>query len=211
MRALTVALFLAAVLAIAVVRADEEVEAPATEKGIPFLVVSKTVNNKMVIKGGSVDVTVTVLNYGSGPAFNVKLTDDVTDGDSKTKEVEALQPLENITLTYTVTPTQYGGFAVPVAVVTYTVEASATAQLFAYSNQLLEEEFVFQGEQVDDLSGRGQVFVATNDEYERANTKYIKESIAYLVLAGILVLFPFYTYRTKQDQVDYLIRMSRKK
>ena len=188
MRALTVALFLAAVLAFTCVRAEEEVaveaeapSAPATEKGIPFLVVSKTVSNKMVIKGGSVDITVTVFNYGSGPAYNVKLTDDVTEAESKTKEVEALEPLENVTLTYTVTPSQYGSFAVPVAVVTYAVEASATAQLFAYSNQLLEEEFVFQGEQVDDLSGRGQVFVATSDGYERANTKYVKESIAYLV------------------------------
>lgn len=214
MRALSVLVLLAAVLAFTVVRAEDDVpleaEAP-TEKGVPFVIVSKTVGNKMVVKGGAVEVSVVVFNYGSAAAYNVKITDDVTEGEAKTKSVDVLEPLENITLTYTVTPTKYGGFEVPVAVVTYTLEASASAQLFAYSNQVLEENFVFQGEDVDDLSGRGQVFVATNDEYDRANTKYVKESIAYLVLAGILILFPYYTFRTKQDQVDYLIRMSRKK
>lgn len=218
MRSIAVTLLFAAVIAFAVVRADEEVatpveteEAPAVEKGIPLLVVSKTVSNKMVLKGGAIDVTVTVINFGSAAAYNVKLSDDVTDGETKTKEVDVLDSLENITLTYSVTPANYGAFAVPVATVTYSIDAAGASQLTALSNEVLEEEFVFQGETVDDMAGRGTVQVATSDEYERANTKYIKESIAYLVLAGVLVLFPFYTYRTKQDQVDYLIRNSRKK
>lgn len=184
---------------------------PEDSKAIPFLVVSKSVSSKMVVLGEKIDVTVTVTNFGQATVSKIVISDKV-NGEEKTKEIESLAFLENATLTYSVTPQELGSFAISQAEVSYIVQGDETAaSLRAVSNTIFEEDNVFRGEEHDDMKGRGVVLVLTRESYDRLNTKYIRESIAYLFIGAITVLFPFFMYRTKQNQVDYLIRQSKKK
>lgn len=198
-------LVLAAAVLAAVAVAQEDA------KPLPFVVVSKAVSSKVVVLGDKIDVTVTVTNYGQAPVYDVVITDKVTGGEAQTKNVEVLNFLENATLSYSVTPTTFGSFVVPTAEATYALQAGETATYRAVSNAVREEDFTYRGEEFDDVNGRGVVSVVTRDVYDRMHTKYIRESIAYLFIGAITVVFPFFMYRTKQNQVDYLIRQSKKK
>lgn len=181
------------------------------EKSFPFVMLSKSVNTKVLVLGEKVDVTVAITNFGQVPVYDVQITDKVTGGDARTKTIEVLNAFENATLTYSVVPSEYGQFAVPAAEATYALAAGESAAHRVVSNSIREEDNVFRGEEFDDASTRGVVSVVTREQYDRMHTKYIRESIAYLFIGAITVVFPFMMYRTKQSQVDYLIRQSKKK
>lgn len=181
------------------------------EKSFPFVMLSKSVNAKVVVLGEKVDVTVAITNFGQVPVYDVLITDKVTGGDARTKTIEILNAFENATLTYSVVPSEYGLFTVPAAEATYALAAGESASHRVVSNSIREEDNVFRGEDIDDASTRGVVSVVTREQYDRMHTKYIRESIAYLFIGAITVVFPFMMYRTKQSQVDYLIRQSKKK
>ncbi|CUG91110.1 membrane-associated protein, putative [Bodo saltans] len=203
MRAFAVVVVVA-LMAAACVFAEEE-------KPLPFVLLSKSVSSKVVVLGEKVDVTVVVTNFGQVPVYDVVVTDKVTGGDARTQTIEVLNAFENSTITYSVVPNDFGNFRVAPAEATYALVAGETATHRVVSNLIREEDNEYRGEDVDDSSTRGFVSVVTREQYDRMHTKYIRESIAYLFLGAITVVFPFMMYRTKQSQVDFLIRQSKKK
>lgn len=173
----------------------------------PLLFVSKTTSNDDIVLGSSVEVVVTVTNYGQSPAFDVQISDLLDDGSLQSKSIAYLPYSASETLRYTVTPTALGNYAVSVAEVTYNVEQGnpATSRK-ALSNLIREGEAYYYGEGVDDESFRGVISVLTRDRYDRLHARYIKESTAYIFLGAIPALFPYVLYRVKQSEVDALLR-----
>ena len=182
-------------------------------KAAPFLVVTKSVSEYFVVAGDKVDVTVTVTNFGDAPAFDVVITDAQTGGEaSKEKKLEKLEVGESESLNYTTTTKTLGDFEVKRAEVTYALAVGDQNVLKATSNTIREEEAYYLGENKGDaILNRGTITVVTREQYDRLHTKYIKETIGYLFVGAISVLFPFFMYRTKQNQVDQLIRQAKKK
>lgn len=203
MRALAV-VAVVVLMAAAAVFADEE-------KPLPFVLLSKSVSSKVVVLGEKVDVTVVVTNFGQVPVYDVQVSDKVTGGETRTQTIEVLNAFENTTITYSVVPSEFGNFRVSAAEATYALVAGESATHRVVSNSIREEDNEYRGEDFDDLSTRGFVSVVTREQYDRMHTKYIRESIAYLFIGAITVVFPFMMYRTKQSQVDFLIRQSKKK
>ncbi|KAG5472917.1 hypothetical protein LSCM4_02242 [Leishmania orientalis] len=173
----------------------------------PLLFVSKTTSSDDIVLGTSVEVVVTVTNYGQSPAFDVQVSDLLEDGSLQSKSIASIPYGVSETLRYTVTPGALGNYAVSVAEVTYNVEqGNAETSRKAFSNMIREGEAYYYGEGVDDESFRGVVSVLTRDRYDRLHARYIKESIAYIFLGAIPALFPYVLYRVKQSEVDTLLR-----
>lgn len=179
----------------------------------PFIVVTKTVSEYYVVVGESVEVSIQVTNYGEGPAFDLVVSDP-QGGQTPAKEnkVEKLEAGSSFYMNYTTVAGVLGDMAVQKAEVTYTLQSGDLTQLKATSNTIREEEAYFLGENRGDaILNRGTISVVTREAYDRLHTKYIKETIGYLFVGAISVLFPFFMYRTKQNQVDQLIRQAKKK
>ncbi|KAK7195356.1 Translocon-associated protein beta TRAPB/CARDB [Novymonas esmeraldas] len=176
----------------------------------PVLFVSKTTSSDDIVLGSSVEIVVTVTNYGQSPAFDVQVTDLLEDGSQQTKSVASIPYGASETLRYTVTPRSLGNYPVAVAEVTYNVEqGNAATSRKALSNLIREGEAYYRGEGVDDESFRGVLSVLTRDRYDRLHARYIKESTAYIFLGAIPALFPYVLYRVKQSEVDALLRRSK--
>ncbi|CAM40463.1 conserved hypothetical protein [Leishmania braziliensis MHOM/BR/75/M2904] len=173
----------------------------------PLVFVSKTTSSDDIVLGTSLEVSVTVTNYGQSPAFDVQISDHLEDGSLQSKFIASLPYGASETLRYTVTPSALGNYAVSVAEVTYNVEqGNAATSRKALSNMIRESEAYYYGDGVDDESFRGFISVFTRDRYERLHARYIKESTAYLFLGAIPALFPYVLYRVKQSEVDSLLR-----
>jgi hypothetical protein len=183
----------------------------AERKPVPFLSVHKSVSKHHVVLGESFDVTVLALNLGQAPAFDVRVKDeDPVGGAVHTGGAPQLNFGDNFTLTYTVVPKELGKITIGTATVTYTVDAGHEKVLKAVSNTIREEEGLWRGETIDDMEMRGNVIVMTREEYDRLYSRFVKEIIAYAFLGAVLVLGPYVKYRTSQNQVEYLIRQSKK-
>ena len=192
------------IFATLVVANEEEI------KGSPLLVVKKTVSENNVVLNEKLDVVVTVTNFGQSPAFDVQIT-DISPTTPQTKEIESLGFNESLSLSYVITPDTLGPLHIGAAEVTYLAQQGDEMRMKATSNLIREEDGIYRGEQDETPDYRGTVHVVTRDEYERINTKYIKETAAYLFLGAVPIFFPFFLYRTKQNQVDHLLREIRKK
>ena len=190
-------LFLVAVLALV---------AFADSKAKPFLVVHKEVSEAVVVPGADAKFTVTVTNQGENPAFDVQLVDQVPQGEEQTKAVETLAPSESLKLEYTFSPKELGQINVEAAKVTYLEEKDSTSRYTAISNLINEHD-----REAFDVASNGEFSVVTPTEYERLHTRYVKETIGYLCAALVPIAFPFFMYRTKQGQVDHLLREAKRK
>lgn len=173
----------------------------------PLLFVSKTTSSDDIVLGSSVEIVVSVTNYGQSPAFEVQVSDLLGDGTLKSLSIASLPYGASETLRYTVTPRALGNYPVSVAEVTYNLEQGnpATSRK-ALSNLIREGEAYYFGDSVDDESFRGVISVLTRDRYDRLHARYIKESTAYIFLGAIPALFPYVLYRVKQSEVDALLR-----
>ncbi len=181
-------------------------------KAAPFLVVTKAVSEYYVVVGNTFDVKVTVTNHGDAPAFDVSIVDSQGSEPAKKHSVEKLETGESAFLNYTTVAKALGDLDISRAEVTYTLSVGDSNVLKATSNTIREEEAYFLGETKGDaITNRGTITIVTSEQYDRLHTKYIKETIGYLFVGAISVLFPFFMYRTKQNQVDQLIRQAKKK
>ncbi|ESL09543.1 hypothetical protein TRSC58_02734 [Trypanosoma rangeli SC58] len=197
------------VLVVFALFAATAVGSEAQSDALPFLFVSKSVSDDYVVADSSVEVTVSVHNYGQSPAVNVTITDLLLDGTTRTKRVDILSFGETAVLKYTVTPKDLGNYPVGVAEVTYALQKGMPATHKAYSNVIREGNAYFLGENYDDESFRGVVSVVTRERYDRLHKRYAREIVAYSILCVIPALFPFFVYRAEQSQVDLLIRRSK--
>jgi hypothetical protein len=178
-------------------------------KPAPFLVVTKTVSEYYVVQGNSFQVNMKVANYGDAPAYDLVLENKDLEG--KVEKIEQLDPDHVYSLNYSVTTAQVGDLPIQRALVTYALQAGDATVFKAWSNTIREEEAYYQGEDKPDaVTNRGTVSIVTSEQYDRRHTKYIKETIGYLFIGAISVFFPFFMYRTKQNQVDQLIRPVKK-
>jgi len=203
---LLISLVALAILAVTVRGQDETGATGATG---PLLAVEKTVKDYYVVKGDSIAVSLVITNYGASPAFNLQISDGDRTG---VLNVDVLAPGANWTTNYTIPTSTIGDIPLPRAKVQYQTSPDDKAQLQAASNELREEEAYHVDRRRSSTPEllRGVVSVVTRERYDRMHTKYIKESIAYLVIGAVSVLFPFLVYRTKQNQVDLLIRQRKK-
>ncbi|CCD12161.1 unnamed protein product [Trypanosoma congolense IL3000] len=197
------------IAAIAMILATTAVGSLAQTDSQPLLFVSKTVSDEYVVVGDSVEFTVTVYNFGRGPATNVTITDLLSDGSVRKKHVDVLSYGESVGLKYSVTPKALGSYPVAVTEVLYDTGKEGERNGKAYSNILREGTAHFYGETYDDESFRGVVSVVTRERYDRLYRRYIRESAVYAFLCLIPILLPLIVYRMEQNQVDLLIRRSK--
>ena len=177
----------------------------AETKAKPLLVIHKEVSEGYAVVGSEVKFKVTVTNQGENPAFDVQLVDKDPSGEDQTKAVDTLEAQQSLTLEYVFRPSVLGDVNIGAARATYLEEQGASARSTALSNLINEHD-----RQEFDVAARGELHVVTSTEYERIHTRYIKETIGYLFAAAVPVLFPFYMYRSKQAQVDHLLREARR-
>jgi uncharacterized repeat protein (TIGR01451 family) len=173
----------------------------ADVKAKPYLVAHKEVSEGATVVGAEVKFTVTITNNGDSPAFDVQLVDKSPSGEDQTKAVEKLEPQQAITLEYTWKATKLGEVQVPAAKATFLEDQSSTTRSTSISNLINEHE-----RESFEFGSKGELQVVTGSEYERLHTRYVKETIGYFLVAAVPVLFPLYMYRTKQAQVDHLLR-----
>lgn len=186
-------------------------QVPAEADTAPLLFVSKTTSSDDIVLGSSVEIIVTVSNYGQSPAFDVVITDLLEDGEEKTMKVDSIPYGASETLRYYVTPKALGNYPVGVAHVTYNTEqGNEETQLRAVSNIIREADAHYRGEEVDDETFRGVVSVLTRERYDRLHARYIKEVIAYVFLGAISSLFPYVLYRQTQSRIDVLLRQAKR-
>ena len=194
------------------VRAEDDEEEESTEEaanlGAPMLVTHKTVSESNVVLGGELKVHVMVKHIAGGVAYDVQLTDNSPDGQ-KSKQVAELKADESIEIDYVITPKELGQLTISQAKATYLAEKDGSTRLTSVSNVVREEERD-ERRHAQTEGERGFVNVLTSAQYEKLNTKYIKETILYLISSGLLVVFPYFVYRQKLVQVETHLRECRK-
>ena len=194
---------------------EDEEEAPATgvdapeEKQEPIIVVRKTVSEGNVVLGGSVKVKTILNNWGNSDAFDVTLTDNAPSGQ-KEKKADKIGAQDTLEIEYEIPASELGRLPIGQAKASYKVSADATEKLSAVSNVVREEERD-ERKHAQEEGERGFVNVVTAAQYERINTKYIKETIVYAIFATILIVFPFMVYKQKAAAVEAHLRECRKK
>lgn len=169
----------------------------------PVIVVHKQVSETNVLVGTEVVVTTTAINIGDTAAIDFVLQ------DGEIKKEATLEPQANVTIVTTIPAPQLGNLQLAAATATWTGEDRTTA-FRATSNEVREEERDEKRHAME-LGPRGFVNVITGSEYERLNSRYIKETILYILFVAVVVGFPFGVYRQKQVQVDFHLKESRKK
>jgi uncharacterized repeat protein (TIGR01451 family) len=89
-----------------------EVSLDSIEGDAPYLHVTKTTPNRVVDPGAELPFTITVKNYGSRTAYDVKILDGSSSGLDGVREFywtkEALAPSEQWTIEYTITASDSG-------------------------------------------------------------------------------------------------------
>ena len=178
---------------------------------VPFLVVKKDVSETHVVVGGSLTVNITISNKGASPAFSANVVDKSPDGTEQTAAFEKLAPGEVQTLSYVVRSDKVGDWNLTAAEVTYKDKEDAVKTRKAFSNLIREEEHVAYGEGSESRHVRGIVHVLSQDDYARLHSRHIKEIIAFILLGLLPVIFPFFVFRAKQNQVEHLLREANKK
>lgn len=176
-------------------------------KSKPFLVLHKEVSEDAVVVGGELTVTVSVTNFGQSPAFDVQIVDISPTGGEQTKAVERLDFNQTESVRYTVRATSIGVLKIGTAEASYLAQQGDESRLKATSNLVREE----QRDETGNSRVKGTVDVVSASQYDRLHTRYIRETIGYLVLASVPVLFPFFIYTTKSAEVDLLLRESKRK
>lgn len=175
----------------------------------PLISVSKKLSEIEVGLGSSVEVEVTVLNMGEGPAYDVEVQDLLANGTMQNRHIHVLGPKESSTLRYTVLPTALGRYEVGVAHVTYNLElGNANTQAKSLSNMVGEEQAYFNQE-TDDVNFRGGVAVLTPQQYARRHRSRYLEVASYIFLGAIPALFPYIFFRTKRAEEEVLLRRSK--
>lgn len=188
------------------------VVAAADKKETPYITVTKSVSETDVIVSKPVTVTVTAFNLGQGPAYDVSIVDSHPLGsESQTKSVPKLEHGENVTLTYVIIPTELGALSVRPATVTYLTAEGETSTESALSNFINENQELYRGELDETPSVRGLVAVMTQDEYDALHATKIVEVIVYAVFCAIVIVFPYTLFKSKQSQVETLLREAKKK
>lgn len=181
------------------------------ESTTPLVFVSKTTSSGDIVLGGSVDIIVTVHNYGQGPAFDVVVTDELEDGTKQERRFDSIPYAGSETMRYTVTPKALGPYPVGAATVTYNLEqGNPETEQTAHSSVIREDTAYYRGENHDDISFRGTVSVLTRERYDRLHARFIKETVAYLFLGVLPAVFPYVFYRGKQSQVELLLHRAKR-
>lgn len=181
----------------------------AEETPAPLLVIHKTVSESNVVLGGSVKVKTTVFNWGSAEAFDVEVTDNTPTGQ-KEKKADVLKGEDTLVIEYEVPAAELGRLSIGQAKATYLGSKDGAEKLTAVSNVVREEERD-EKKHAQDEGERGFVNVVTAAQYEKLNTRYIKETVVFLIYAAILVVFPFMVYKQKSAAVEAHLRECRKK
>lgn len=176
----------------------------------PLIFVSKTTSSDDVALGSSVEVVVTVHNFGQSPAYDLVITDILENGTQRKKHVDSLPYGASATMRYSVTPKALGSYAVNVAVVTYNLERGNAHTSRTSASNILREGSAYYRADVEDTKFRGTVTVLTRDHYDRLHARYVKEAIAYIFLGAMPVFFPYLLFRVKQSQVDALLRRTKR-
>lgn len=185
----------------------------AAEKGADaYVVVTKTVSSGDVIVGTPVTVTVTANNIGHQPAYNVLLTDaHPLGGEAPSKSAEKLASGENITFSYSFTPSELGPTVIPTAECVYSPAAGDDTIIKSFSNYIREELDLYRGDTDTTPAVRGTVMVMTAHQYDRIHSTKVLELISYLALCAVPVVVPFLLFKSKLSQIDSLFREAKKK
>lgn len=187
----------------------------AAEKSAdPYIVVTKTVSSGDVIIGTPVTVTVTANNIGHQPAYNVELTDvHPLGGEAPTKSAEKLASGENITISYSFTPTELGPAVIPTAECAYSPAAGDddNTVIKSFSNYVREELDLYRGDADTTPAVRGTVMVMTAQQYDRIHSTKILELVSYFALCAVSVAVPYLLFKSKLSQIDSLFREAKKK
>lgn len=178
----------------------------------PYVVVTKTVSAGEVIIGTPVTVSVTARNIGHQPAYNVVLADSHPHGDeAPSKSAEKLAAGENITLSYTFTPTELGPAVIATAECGYSPAAGDDTTIKAYSNYVREELDLYRGDADKTPAVRGTIMVMTAQQYDRIHSTKIAELLSYFVLCAVPIVVPYLLFKSKLAQIDSLFREAKKK
>lgn len=173
--------------------------------GAPTIVIIKSVPESNVELGGVVTVTTTAINVGDAPAFDFNLRDGETS-----KDLASLEPQANVTFVTTLTASALGNLEIPLATASWAAAAGSEERFRATSTQVREEERD-EKKHATELGPRGFVNVVTAAEYARINSRYIVETVLYVLFAAVIIGFPFGVYRSKQREVDFFVKEARKK
>lgn len=171
----------------------------------PIIVLHKSVSENNVLLGTDVTISTTAINIGDESAFDFHMV----DGDAS-KEVAVLEAQANVTVVTTIKANELGNLIVKPATASWALSAGANERLRATSNEVREEERD-EKRHATELGPRGYINVITASEYSRINSRFIQETVLYLLFAGAIILFPFGVYRQKQIQVDFHLKEARKK
>jgi len=150
---------------------------------VPHLLVLKSVDQYEVVANKNLTISLNVFNVGGGTAYNVNVDDTAWAADSvtdieglKTATFESLEPGTNETHTYVVAAKMPGELPSAAAKVTYQSDASSEDGKMVYSNIL------------------PRLPVLTLSDYNKKNTRHIKEWLTFFVLALIPVGLPACMY-----------------
>jgi hypothetical protein len=169
----------------------------------PVIVIHTQVSEPSVLHGTEVKITTTASNVGDEPANDFILE------HFETKTVESLGENQNVTIVHTISAANLGALEIPKATATWAV-ADESVRRRATGNEVREEERDEKRHAIE-LGPRGFVNVIGSTEYDRLNSRFIKETILYIIFAAVVVGFPFGVYRQKQVQVEFHLKESRKK
>eukprot|EP00744_Colponema_vietnamica_P010119 GILI01014328.1.p1 GENE.GILI01014328.1~~GILI01014328.1.p1 ORF type:complete len:203 (+),score=73.95 GILI01014328.1:63-671(+) len=185
--------------------------ASAEKSTDPFIVVTKSVSQGDVVIGTPVTITVTASNIGQQTAHNVQLIDKHPQGENPiTKSADKLANGENVTITYSFTPVEYGSTPIGVAECTYSPTAGDEATVKSISNYVRENRDLYLSEKYENPV-RDTIEVMTQEQYDRLFSSKVIEFLAYLFLSGVSVVVPYLLFKSKLSQVDTLLREAKKK
>eukprot|EP00758_Cryptobia_borreli_P012953 Tbor_TRINITY_DN5791_c0_g5::TRINITY_DN5791_c0_g5_i1::g.20220::m.20220/K13250/SSR2; translocon-associated protein subunit beta len=185
---------------------------PTEEKPHPHLLIIKEIPTYDVVLSHPVTVTITVMNIGTSAAHDVHLIDPHPLGESaESKAVYTLEAGANITTTYQFIPKELGAVRIGPCEVTYVENQGDTVTLKATSNYIREEEDLYRGDIEDSFAVRDIFSVITEEQYDKIHSKKILEMASYFFFCLFPVGMPFAMYKSKQLQVDNLLREARKK
>ncbi|KAL9651842.1 hypothetical protein ABK040_000190 [Willaertia magna] len=171
------------------------------------LLVHKSVSPNVAVVEGNITFTITLINVGDEPAYDLDVKDnewpegsfDVVEGDIKST-FEKLSPNERATLKYTIVSKSKGEISTQSAFVTYRLAPSSG------------DKDATQGLK---YSAKSNVLppipILTQADYDRRNDSHFGDWAIFLVLTLLPVGLPYVAYLYSNNQIQELAEQKKKR